>query len=332
MAIEKSRADIINFALTLLGVKAADEEAQDSDVALAAEGLNDLVKVYQSSGAHLWARRDFTLFLSPAQIKYTIGPQDLTLSSGVTADPDTLDHSSETYTASTLVNAVTAGTSTIELDTNVSVTCDADSDILVGDYIALLTTSDGWWWSTVKSIDPPNVLLSTSIPEDLDAGTVANWYTEMLGKALRIPDARRQQGFPPTASEIEMVQLGRISYLNLPNKESSGTPVQFYYNPLIDVGEMFVWPAPTSNDQYLNGTYYRPISVFDNTASAADFPDEWVAALKYNLAVHMSSAYGGRPMPENLLMRATELYEMAKNWDQGDAPAYFEYAHGQGMS
>lgn len=331
MAIDKTRADIINDALTYLGVKAADEEAQDSDVAFAASSLNDLVKVYQADGAHLWNRRDFTLFLKPAQIKYTLGTQDLILSSGLDVDPDDLDHSTDVFTASALESATLIDTATIELPVSVTVTCDDDSDILVDDYIAL-QISTGWFWSQVKALTPPStVLLTTEIPEALDAGTVVNWYTEMLTKPLRVPDARRQQGFAPNSSEIAMVQLGRISYLNLPNKNTSGTPVQFYYNPLIDNGELFIWPAPTNTDLYINGTYYRPIDVFDTSATAADFPDEWIAALKYNLAIHISSAYGGRALPPNLLERAGELLDKARRWDQGDAPTYFEYARGQGM-
>lgn len=332
MAIEKTRTDIVDFALTLIGVKAADEDAQDSDVALATEGLDDLVKSYQATGSHLWNRRSFTLFLKAAQIKYTIGPQSQKLSSGNAVNQNNVDHATESYTASTLASAVSTSASIITLtDTNITITCDDDSDILIGDFIALLTSS-GWWWSTVKAITlPANIQLSTTIPEDLAAGVVVNWYTDNLGKALRVPDARRQQGFAPISSEIEMEQMGRSDYLNLPNKNTSGTPVQFYYNPLIDDGEMFIWPAPTANDQYINGTYYRPIDVFDDADSAADFPNEWVAALKYNLAVHMAPAYGGREISQSVMLRAQELYNTAYSWDQGDAPSYFTFGKGRGF-
>lgn len=330
MAIEKTRNDIVNFALTLLGVKAADEDAQDSDVALAAEGLDDLVKSYQATGAHLWNRRSATLFLTPGQIKYILGPQSQTLSTGGSVNQNNVDHATEVFTASNIVNAVLEGTSTFELPVNVSVTCEEDSDILLDDFIAF-KTSTGWFWSKVKAIDPPNILIEDDFPEDLAADTIVNWYTENLYKPLRVPDARRQQGFSPNASEIEMVQMGRIDYLNLPNKETSGTPVQFYYNPLIDTGEIFVWPAPSSNDDYINFTAYRPIDVFDTSESAADFPDEWVAALKYKLALYLAPAFGGRVLPQALVEQGEELYQRAYLWDQGDAATYFTYGPGRGM-
>ena len=332
MSIQKTRNDIVNFSLTLIGVKAANEDAQDADLALAAEGLDDMVKMWQADGAHLWSRRSFTQFLKPAQIEYQIGDQALELSSGLPVDPDKLDHATETYENSTLAAEALTGAFTVVLDSSVAVTCDEDSPIQVNDYIVFQTASDGWWWSQVKQLTPPStVMLTTAIPSDLAEGTVTNWYTEMLGKALRVPDMRRQQGFPPTSSEIQMEQMGRIDYLNLPNKLSSGTPVQFYYNPQINSGQLFVWPAPTTNDLYLNGTYYRPLDVFDDADSAADFPNEWLAALKYNLAVHLSPAFGGREPAQTTVALAVSYLTQAKAWDQGDSPTYFEYAKGRGF-
>jgi hypothetical protein len=329
MAIQKTRTDIVNFALTILGVKAANEETQDADMALATEGLDDLVKSYQATGSHLWSRRSGTLFLTPAQRKYTIGPQTQLLSTGGAVNQNTLDHATEEYTESTIVNAVLTGVSTVELPGTLNVTCDEDSVIKVGDFFGAMT-STGWWWTKIKTIEPPNVMFENPILEDLAAATDVVWYTLDIGKALRIPEARRVQGTGVNENEVPMNQLARSDYMDLPNKRSAGTPVQYYYNPQISTGELFLWPVSGILDRLVNFTFYRPISVFDNSASAADFPDEWIAALKYNLAIHMAPAYGGRQISPDTTMRAKELYNTAYVWDQGDAATNFTYGDGRG--
>ncbi len=329
MAVEKTRNEIINFALDLLGVKAANEEAADPDVALAAQGLDDLVKSYQADGAHLWSRRSATLFMKPAQIKYTIGPQAQEFSTGSAVPQNNLDHAAEEYTASTVLNAVLKDANIFQLPVNLKITCDVDSDILVGDKIAFII-STGLWWSKVKAIDPPNIMLDDNFTENIAADTIVNWYTTDLPKALRVPDARRQQGFAPTSNEIEMIQMGRIDYLNLPNKHTSGTPVQFYYNPQIDTGEMFLWNAPVVGNNYINMTVYLPLDVFNDAESAADFPNEWVGALKYKLALYLAPAFGGLELPPSLVPVGEELYQRALAWDQGDEPVFFQYGPGIG--
>jgi hypothetical protein len=329
MAIQKTRTDIVNFALDLLGVKAANEDAQDADMALGTKGLDDLVKSYQATGSHLWNRRTGYLFLYPAQYEYTIGPQTQQLSTGGDVDQNTLDHATEEYTESAMVNAVLVDTATLELPGTLNVTCDEDSVIFVGDFFGVMT-STGWWWSKVKVITPPDILLEDDFPEGLAAATDVVWYTTDMGKALRIPDMRREQGTGVNLTEIPMGQLARSEYLELPNKRSSGTPVQYYFNPQINTGEMFLWPVPSISDRRANFTFYKPIAVFDNSASAADFPDEWIAALKYNLAVYLAPAFGGRPIAPETMMMAEKLYQTAYTWDQGDSATYFTYGDGRG--
>ena len=60
-----------------------------------------------------------------------------------------------------------------------------------------------------------------------------------------------------------MIQMARIDYLNLPNKDNQGTPVQFWYDPdKKDSGLLRLWPTPSSNNTLINFTYYKPLEVF----------------------------------------------------------------------
>ena len=93
---------------------------------------------------------------------------------------------------------------------------------------------------------------------------------------------------------------------------------------------LIAWPAPTSVDTLIRGTYYRPLDVFDDAADSPDFPDEWIEALKYHLAVRMAPRFG-QPVPTEVAVLAIRLYEDALEWDQGDASIFFQYGFGRGQ-
>jgi hypothetical protein len=309
VTLANTRNDIINEALDLIGVKASDESASASETSDSATALDHLVKTWQSTGAHLWSRNSFILFLQPAQIEYQIGPKNGVASS---------DNATEEFTETTLSAAASSGDVTVSLTSS--------TGLAISDFIGIEQDDGTIHWTTAKAISV--VTLNDALTDDAASGNTVYFYTTKIGKALKIPDARREQGTGTNAQEIEMVKLGRIDYLNLPNKKTSGTPVQFYYDPKIDHGLFFAWPAPTSTDTLIRGTYYRPLNVFDDADDSPDFPDEWIEALKYHLAVRMAPRFG-QPVPTEVAVLAISLYKDALEWDQGDESIFFQVGFAQ---
>ena len=302
MSLEKTRNDIINRALSLCGAKAVGEEAADEDVSLAAGALNDMIAHWETTGVHLWRRSDFTLFTQPGQAKYQFGGS-------------TTDHVTASFTSTTLAAALTTGDRTITLTSS--------TGLAVGDAIGIII-STGIYWTTVSTITPSILLADTAgVSEDVDSGTTVYYYTTDLGKALRVPDARRVY----SSSEIMMTPLGRIDYLNLPNKSTSGTPVQFYYDPKVNDGYLYLWPVPTLAAEYVKGTALLPINLFDDANDDADFPDEWNRALKYNLAVDIApDIMGGIELSRRVEARAMQYLSEVTDWDQGSGSVYFGFS------
>jgi len=329
MAMARTRNDIINRALTIIGAKAADEDAQDHDVELAAEALDDLIKMWQASGAHLWSRNSATLFLQPAQVRYRIGPTP-NADGSFTDSPDA---ATEEFTISSLAADMPQSSRVVTLGPLSATAHSSVREIAVGDHIGIAKPGGGFFWTTVKTVKPQILIADTAgVPELLESGARVFYFAKKIGKALRIPDARRQQGAPPFQAEIEMVQLGRIDYLNLPNKQTAGTPVQFYYDPKRFNGDLFIWPAPVKVNEYINFTYYKPLDIFDDADDDADFPNEWILALKYNLAMNISGDIMGgiEPAPRVVAM-AEDFYRRALEFDQGDAPVFFQFGRGRGQ-
>lgn len=303
MTLARTRNDIITSAMELIGAKAADESLAAADVQTASKALDKLVKKLQSKGAHLWSERTFTLFLQPAQIEYQFGGTNT-------------DEATESFTETTLSADAAAAATTVSLTSS--------TGLLAGDRIGIKLDDGTLHWTTIKNLSA--LSLTTAMPSLATSGNAVYFYTTKIGKILRIPDARRVQ----SSNQIEMVQMGRIDYLNLPNKTTSGTPVQFYYQPLIDTGKLFIWPAPTSTDTYLDCTGYFPLDVFDDSADAPDFPDEWLEALEYNLAVRLAPRFGQPLSPEVAFIAESSLQDVL-DWDQGDASVFIQAGRGRGM-
>lgn len=303
MALADTRNDIIEGALQLIGVKAAEEPIQAADSDLAAKFLNRMVKRLQSTGAHLWTRNEATLFISTAVLKYQIGG---------TAD------------ATEEFNQTTTNVAAVALDKKIFLT--NTSGVLGGDQLGVRLDDGTIDFSTVNQVATTFVVVETGLVSAAASGNVTYFYTTRIGKALRIPDARRKQ----SGQEIQMIQMGRVDYLDLPNKDNQGTPVQFYYDPKTNTGDLFLWPAPASTETLINFTYYKPLDIFDTSDDEADFPDEWVEALIYNLAVRCAPAFS-QPVPPEVRDIAISSAMDALDWDQGDSSMYLAPSETRGQ-
>lgn len=301
MTLQTTRNDIVNAALTLNGTKAIEEDVDGVVLELAAEFLDDMVKEWQAAGAHLWTTLSATLFLEKGQKEYLIGP-------------GTTDHATETFEATT-VSADEAA-----LQTVISIT--STTNMVNADQIGIELDSGAIHWTTVVSfVADTTVTITTGIPTASSSANRIYYYTTDLGRALKIPDARRftQTSSAADGQEIQLYSSARIDYLQLPNKETSGTPTQYYFQALRTNGNLFIWPVPDNADHRFEFTFRKPLDIFDSASDTADFPNEWLRALKYNLAVATASL-SGMPIRPDVASIAERTYQVVMAFDQEDTP------------
>lgn len=73
-----TKEDIIEEALELCGVLAADEEPSSADISSVGRSLNMLIKAWQTEGINIWAVTELEVPLEEDKKMYTIGPdQDI---------------------------------------------------------------------------------------------------------------------------------------------------------------------------------------------------------------------------------------------------------------
>jgi hypothetical protein len=124
--------------------------------------------------------------------------------------------------------------------------------------------------------------------------------------------------------ETPMNCFSRKEYMNLPNKTNSGTPTAFFYTPQLSSGELYVWPAPVNSTYGCRFTWYRPIEDFTTVANTSDFPQEWINALTWNLAVELAPDFSVPPARFQILKaQAMEKLELVQGWDREPENIYF---------
>lgn len=305
-----NRTKIIDTALQLLNVLAAGETSSAEDYQLANDLLNMMVKSWQADGLHLWATQEATLFLQSGTGEYSLSS----------------DASSAIATKSegTVITAV----STAVAISDTAILVDSTTGMAAADLVGIVLDDGTVFQSTVASVDS-----STQITIDDavtgDGASVDNRvyvYTSRLNRPLRISSCRYVTGSGTTLREIPLTKVSKADYFNNPNKNSTGTPNSFYYDPQLTAGKLYLWPVPSNSTGYIRFTHERALEDFDSATDTPDFPQEWMETLLYNLATRLGPAFGraGDPNFQVIAQIAVALKASSLDWDREVTNIRFE--------
>lgn len=145
--------------------------------------------------------------------------------------------------------------------------------------------------------------------------TTAFSYTMGLGGDFTVRPLRiLAMNFKLNGIETPMETMSRQEYIDLPDKASKGTPTQYYYDPQLTIGTLFIWPAPVTATGTLEFDFARPLDDFDASTDDPDFPQEWLKALVYNLAESLADEYGG--LTNHIITMAALSKTRISMWDE----------------
>jgi hypothetical protein len=160
--------------------------------------------------------------------------------------------------------------------------------------------------------------------------SATNTYTIGVGQTTNTPypvkiDSailRRSGG-----SAQDMWQRSRDDF-NLLNTSSTGTPVEFTYQPYINYGVLKVWPTPDATNianSSMEITYRSPIEGFVSATDTPDLPKEWQNALIYGLADLLAPEFGV-PIQDQagFINRAKNHLDIATNWNFDGTSMYIQ--------
>jgi hypothetical protein len=293
--------EIITEALELLGVFGVGETLSAEDQATCLRSLNGMIKTYASKGIGLWKNREASLFPSYEGYSYSIGP--------------TGDHcSTGAYKTETSVLA-SSGAATI--------TVDSDDNITNGDYIGIELDDNTVQWTTVNGVPAANVVTLTDVlTDDVSVDNHVYNYTTKIQRPTEIIEAR---SVSPDNYETPLLIVSRQEYMSLSLKSSTGAASQIYYDPLLTNGKMYVWPACSDVKEYIKFTCKIQIEDFDSATNDADFPQEWLLPLAWNLAVIVAPKFG-KQLDQVFLATAVDMLQSVKDFDHENASIFIRSA------
>ena len=312
---QQSAIQIITAALRICQVLGEEETASGAQLQTGMDALNAMVKAAQASGIHVWCEEECILFPQPGQVQYQIGagsPDHFTLY------PSLLQ--------TTLAATVAAG--------GTSLTLTSATNVNAGDQIGVQLDAGTNFWTTVSGTPVSSVVgLSSPMPSQASVGAIAFDYATPLVRPLRVMGGRRY--LYSSKIETPMIGMSRLDYGNMPNKYNQGTITQYFFDPQTGQGAyaaptalLNLWPSPADYTFGFRFTAQRPIQEFSTLANIPDFPVEWTAALKWNLALELAPEYGVPPqmIEATIAPQATKWFTMAQGWDREPEPILFGVA------
>lgn len=142
-------------------------------------------------------------------------------------------------------------------------------------------------------------------------------------KPLKIFQAWRNQD--SKYSNVPMNIYTNYNYDLLPLANSSGTPVNLYYQPMRDSGMINLWPKPIDSTTTISIRYQAPFEDMTGATDDLDFPSEWTEAVIYLLAVRLAPEYGLPILDRQQLKKeADELHAQAMMFGTEEGSFFFQ--------
>lgn len=303
----QTRNEIATDALILLGAIEQGETPSAEDNTYAVRQLERMVKHFQGQGAHLWSRREATLFVTPSQAAYELGPSSS-------------DHAAEDseIVRTTLSVAEASGQTVISVTSSTGMTA--------ADKVGVVLDDDTFHWTTIVSVDSSTqITITVATTGAAASGNLVYAYTNDLARPLRIIDVRRRD--ESNDQDTPIIVQSHEEYYRLPNKTNDGETNIVYYHPehRNARGTVYLWPRPESVARTMRLSCMLPLQDFDAAGNNADLPTEWLDTIVWNLAKRLIPKYGaaGQASAQMIIQGGTTMLQEMLNWDQEPESIYF---------
>lgn len=111
-------------------------------------------------------------------------------------------------------------------------------------------------------------------------------------------------------NETSMVEMTREEYDQLPDKDATGTPTQWYYDRQKEAARLYVWPLFSAvTTETFEVTYEREFEDIASLNDVIDLPGEWYDVAVRQLSARLAPSYGVKD--PNLDMKAAYALNLA---------------------
>jgi len=280
----------------ILGATPAGQSPTANEISDATVTLNMMLKAWQADGLQLWVTKEAVLIPELNKQSYSLG---------LTGDHCSLSmQKTEVKVAS--------------IATDVNLDVDSTANIAASDNIGIVLDDGMIHWTAILSItDSDTVVLTTGLPSAASVGNHVYNYTSKIDRPNELLEVYRREY--DSSIDVPIIKLSRTEFFTLSDKNSSGTPVNYYYDPQLTNTKLNVWQ--TANSSFASNSVFRLVikKPFDDMDSAADdfeFPQEWYEAVSLGLGKRLAGSIG-MPIVDRQVLRkeAAEAKEDAMNFD-----------------
>lgn len=297
----QNRDEIIKDSLMLLGAIHEDEAVHQSTENFAARMLNKMIKAWNAQGLHLWGFGEGAIVLDKDTIKYTI----------------------KTSLDTNVVKAdgfIKAEFGAAEAEAQTSITVDSSAGMAASDVIFLELDDGTLDETTISSVtDSTTIVIASGLSSAATSGNHIYVYTSAADSLTGVKQITNVRVRDSNGNDRELTRLSREEYNQIHNKTSEAVPIGYFVDYQRDNPVLYIWPEPDSRKDYIRFTYIKSIDDFDASTDNPDFPQEWLEAITYNLAVRLAPALGKEAKLQILVPMAIQFLEEMKAWD--DEPA-----------
>lgn len=304
-------SDIITSALEDIGVIANGQTADANDVTTSLRTLNLLVKQWQGisdkyPGLKIWTRQRLTVFFTVNQSRYLIGP----------ASSD--DRSSSTIVATSLTSAKAANATAAIVSSTTGMTA--------GDQIGFVTDTGALSWTTITTVtNGTDLVLPANSVGAAAVGRQVFTYTSKSQRFVEIEAALlRDYSSPSQPIDIPIEVYTDVGqYESITQKGASGDPTAI----LIEPGRLNTAVtcnfATANTYKCLRLTVIYPAEDYSTTANDVSYPQEYYAALEWELARRLSPKFGKNWTPD-MQMHWQIAVQEGVNINPQDTSLHFE--------
>jgi hypothetical protein len=324
-----NRDEISKGALRLCSAYDPENSAgpTSTQLTLAAEALNLMVKAWAAHGLHLWERKYGVIFPS-TQTLFVLG------SPGPGGDHACLSTPLGSGFMETTLSAAAASAAT-----TISVTSTSGGLGTVGSPAFSITDtytigveldSGSIQWNTVSGAPSgTTVTLGSALTGAAASGNRVFCYQTKLTRPLRILDGFVRNLSSDTDSRVNLISREEYGTYGAKTPTTTGTPYCMTYEPRANTGHLYIYPAFVDKDQLLFIEFQSHIEDFSSSTDDYDLPQEWGECLKFNLAYRLALEY---EVPEEkfraIERMAINFLDLVKGYDQENSSVFFGVSEG----
>lgn len=299
-----TRDALVTQAYRILGALRTGGTATTEEISDAAVSLNMMLKAWQAYGLQLWVIKQVTLIPDKGSQSYKLGL--------------TGDNVSLSMTKTEMRIAGVTSDTILEVDST--------TGMVALDNIGIYLDDGTTHWTTISSVtDADTVVIATGLASAAAINNPIHWYTNKIDRPNELLEVYRRN--IDDVVDVPLIRLSRTDFFTLSDKDTSGIPVNFYYDPQLTNTVLHVWPtanATFAKNSTLQLLIKKPFDDMDNANDDFEFPQEWYEAIVYGLAERIAPMIG-YPIPDRQLlkMEAGAYLDLALSFDHEQTDVTF---------